>query len=169
MQAQAEVAQRNEDLITAQYTIEQLQDQLKKVITSETDPGLVTMRLDLVEPLKQPGAETVLPLDKAIQFALENRPEMKQADYDVENQNINVQYTKNQLLPVLDITGSYTQSGLGGTQTVRSGLGQSAVILQAVPGGVGDVFSQLFGFSYTSEIEPSPTSVSPTCGQSPPW
>ena len=74
---------------------------------------------------------------------------MKQADYDVANQDINIQYTKNQKLPILEITGSYTQSGLGGTQTVRSGFGQGTAIIQVVPGGVTDVFGQLFGFSYT--------------------
>jgi outer membrane protein len=38
---------------------------------------------------------------------------------------------------------------LGGTQTVRSGFGQGAAIVQIVPGGAGDVFSQLFGFNFT--------------------
>src|SRR5207253_1311103 len=96
VQAEAEVATRNEDLITAKYTIDQLQDQMKKLITNETDPGLVTMDLNLIEPLREPrqlsqpgvsgasGNDNLLPLDKAIQFALENRPEMKQADYDVD-------------------------------------------------------------------------------------
>ncbi len=149
VQAETEVATRKEQLITAQYTVDQLQDQLKKMITHETDPGLVPVRLNLVEPLRPPGSENELPLEKAIQFALENRPEMKQADYDVANQDINIQYTKNQKLPILEITGSYTQSGLGGTQTVRSGFGQGTAIIQVVPGGVTDVFGQLFGFSYT--------------------
>jgi len=73
-QAETEVATRKEQLITAQYTIDQLQDQLRKLITNETDPGLVPVRLNLVEPLREPGSQTLLPLDKAIQFALENGP-----------------------------------------------------------------------------------------------
>jgi len=151
VQAEAELATRNEDLVTARYTIEQLQDQLKKLISNETDPGLVMARLDLTEPVRQPENEKLLPLDQAIQLALENRAETKQAGYDIENQNINVAYTKNQLLPVLDISGSYTQTGLGGTQTQRStvALGQTPTVVQVIPGGVGDVFSQLFGFRFT--------------------
>src|SRR5207237_4048920 len=77
VQAEAEVATRNEDLVTARYTIDQLQDQMKKLITNDTDPGLVTMPLNLVEPLRKPASENVLPLDKALQFALEIRAEMK--------------------------------------------------------------------------------------------
>jgi outer membrane protein len=149
VQAEAEVATRNEDLITAQYTIEQQQDALKKLISIETDPGLVLAHLSPIEPIPQPGSRTLLPLEQAIQYALENRPELKQATYDVENQDINIQYTKNQTLPILDITGSYTQSGLGGTQTQRSGLGQSAAIIEVIPGGVSDVFGQLFRFNFT--------------------
>ena len=32
--------------------------------------------------------------------------EMKQAEYDIENQNINVQFTRNQKLPILDVSGT---------------------------------------------------------------
>jgi outer membrane protein TolC len=149
VQAEAEVAQRNEDVITGKYNIDQLQDQMKKVISSETDPGLILTPLNLIEPLRQPGAQSVLPLTQAIQSALENRPELKQADYDIANQDVNVRFTKNQLLPVLDLNANYTQSGLGGTQTRRSGLGDTTTIVQIIPGGVGDVFSQLFGFNFT--------------------
>jgi len=100
-------------------------------IRVDVDPGLVAARLDLIERLPQPEPGSILPLSRGIQSALENRRELKQAEYDAENQEINIQYTKNQMLPVLDITAGYTHSGLGGTKTVRS-----------------DMFTQLFGFNY---------------------
>jgi outer membrane protein TolC len=87
-------------------------------------------------------------LSEAVQFGLENRRELKQAGLDIDNQSINVQYAKNQMLPVLDITASYAHSGLGGTQTIRSGFGQGSEILQVIPGGAGDMFRQLFGLNY---------------------
>ena len=117
-------------------------------IRVDVDPGLVAARLDLIERLPQPEPGSILPLSRGIQSALENRWELKQAEYDAENQEINIQYTKNQMLPVLDITAGYTHSGLGGTKTLRSGLGTGAEIVQVIPGGIGDMFTQLFGFNY---------------------
>jgi outer membrane protein len=148
VQAEAEVASRYDELISAQYNNDQLQDQMKKLISSDTDPGLVAARLDLVQPLRQPDAEAILPLSSAIQSALENRRELKQAEYDADNQEINIQYTKNQMLPVLDITAGYAHSGLGGTKTIRSSLGTGAQVIEVIPGGIGDMFTQLFGFNY---------------------
>jgi outer membrane protein len=148
VQAETEVATRNEDLVTARYNIEQLQDQMKKLISNETDPGFVLARLNLIEPTRQPGGETILPLTQAIQFALENRREMKQADYDVSNQEVNLQFTKNQKRAVLDLTAGFAHKGLGGPKTLRSGIGQGNEILQVIPGGVGEMFSQLFAFQF---------------------
>jgi len=148
IQAETEVAARNEDLLTGQYTVDQLQDDMKKLISADLDPGLALTRLNLIEPVPNPGRETLLPLSQAIQFALENRREMKQASLDIDNQEINVQYSKNQMLPVLDFTGSYAHLGLGGTQTIRSSLSQGAEVLRVVPGGVGDMFERLFAFTY---------------------
>src|SRR5438093_10678058 len=117
-------------------------------IRVDVDPGLVAARLDLIERLPQPEPGSILPLSRGIQSALENRRELKQAEYDAENQEINIEYTKNQMLPVLDITAGYTHSGLGGTKTIRSGLGTGAQIVQVIPGGIGAMFTQLFGFNY---------------------
>jgi outer membrane protein TolC len=91
---------------------------MKKLISSETDPGLVLKRLNLIEPIRQPGSDTLMPVNQAIQYALENRREMKQADYDVDNQEINIHYTKNQMRPILDVSAGYAHVGLGGTQTI---------------------------------------------------
>jgi outer membrane protein len=148
VQAETEVAIRTEDLISAQFTSDQLQDQMKMTITSDIDPGRQAGPLKLIEPLHQPGADTILPIDQAIQFALENRRELKQADYDFDNQNINVQYTKNQMRPLLDLTAGYTHYGLGGTATIRTGIGEGSQVVRVIPGGVGDMFGTLFAFKY---------------------
>src|SRR5262249_4582223 len=51
------------------------------------------------------------------------------------------------LLPNLTVGASYTQSGVGGVQTLRSGLGGD--IIGRIQGGLGDAFGQIFGFNYT--------------------
>src|SRR5262245_26038332 len=110
VQSEAEVASRREDLVTAQHTAEQLEDQVKKIISNSTDPGLVLARLDPTQAVADPSDQDVLPIIDAIRVALENRPEMRQTSYEIANSDVDVQYAKNQTLPILDVNAKYTQS-----------------------------------------------------------
>src|SRR5262245_32296983 len=115
VQAESEVANRRVQYVTSTYTEIQTQDQVKKLVTSQGDPGTIMAKLMPVQGVRKPDPTDVLAVDEAIKVALENRPEMKQYQLDLENKNIDYQYTKNQLLPTIDIIGSYTQTGVGGT------------------------------------------------------
>ena len=149
VQAESEVASRNEQLVVSRYTQAQTGDQVKKFITFQADPGLVLANLVPMEGARRPSPSDVLPPDQAIKVALENRPEMRQLQLDLENKNIDLESTKNQLLPIVDLIGSYTQNGVGGIETLRSGFGPTAPIIAVNKGGVGDAFQQLFGYNYT--------------------
>jgi outer membrane protein TolC len=135
-------------MVTASFVADQTQDQVRRLITSMGDPALVAVDISPIEPPLKPKDEDIMPIGEAIKAALESRPEMRQLDLQLQNGNIDVQFTKNQLLPNLTLGASYTQSGVGGTQTVRSGLGGSD-ITSVINGGLGDAFGQLFGFNYT--------------------
>lgn len=150
VQAESEVANRRVQLVTSTYTEAQTQDQVKKLITSQGDPGLVLARLAPIESARKPNSSDVLAVEEAIKIALENRPEMRQLQLDVENKNIDLAYTKNQLLPIVDFIATYTQNGVGGTQTQGGGfLNPDAPVVVIHRGGIGDAFSQLFGYNYT--------------------
>jgi outer membrane protein len=147
VQAESEVAQREVQMVTTTYTADQTQDRVKKLITSLGDPALVSAQLNPIDLPRKPSAEDVMPIEDAIKYALESRPEMRQLALQLQNSDIDVQYTKNQLLPNLTVGVSYTQSGVGGVQTLRSGLGGE--IVGVIHGGLTDAFGQLFGYSYT--------------------
>ncbi|PYS26122.1 MAG: hypothetical protein DMG11_21035, partial [Acidobacteria bacterium] len=68
---------------------------------------------------------------------------------DRDNKDIDVQYRKNQKLPVFDVTASYTQNGTGGVQTVRGNVLGTSQVLNVIPGGIGNALGQLFGYGYT--------------------
>jgi outer membrane protein TolC len=147
--------------VTSTYTEVQTQDQVKKLITSQSDPGLVLAKLMPLQTVQMPGALDIIPVEQAIKVALENRPEMKQLQLDAESKKIDVEYTKNQLLPTVDLLASYLQNGIGGRQTNRLGFGppctlgqdpkrdSCSVTISQVPGGITDAFGQLFGYGYT--------------------
>jgi outer membrane protein len=143
VQSQSQVATRKEELIVSNFSQTQIQDQIKKVLSRQPDPGLVLAKITPTTDANAPADEDILPVKDAIRVALENRPELRQAILQLRNSEIEIQYAKNQLLPILDVTGSYTHSGIGGTETIRDGFGPTASIISVNRGGAGDSFGDL--------------------------
>ncbi len=141
VQAESEVASRREALVVSNYTQVQAEDQAKKLITNQADPGMVLARLSPVQAAKRPAPSDVPAIEEALRIALENRPELRQLALEAKNRDIDVEYTRNQLLPSVDVTALYRQNGVGGTARDFSG--------NVVEGGLGDAFRQLFGYNYT--------------------
>jgi len=149
VQAESEVANRRVQYVTSTYTEVQTQDQVKKLITSQGDPGLILAKLIPSQVVPKPQPSDVPPIEQAIKIALENRPEIKQLQLDLQNKKIDLEYTKNQLLPTVDLFAAYNQNGVGGKETIRSGFGPTAPIVAQFEGGIFDSFGQLFGYGYT--------------------
>jgi outer membrane protein len=147
VQAESQVANTQDAMVVSTYSSHQTEDQLKKLITRQSDPGRLQAKLTPIDAMRHPSAMDVVPAEQAIQIALESRPEMKQAELVVKNAVVDTQYTHNQTLPVLDLTAAYTQTGLGGVQRLRSALGGSTVV-GLVPGGIGDALGQVFTPDY---------------------
>jgi len=134
--------------VTTSYDSDQLQDRMKRTITQLGDPALVLAKLNPVEQIRRPSPADLLPIEDAIRYALENRPELQQLELTLKNDDMTVKHTKNQLLPIFDVYGSYTQSGLGGVETIRSGLGEN-VVIGVKNGGFWNAFNQVFGYDFT--------------------
>lgn len=153
VQAEAEVASRNQQLVVSRYNRKITEDQLKKLISSRTDPGVIPatiVPLSKAEGPRPPSSEVT----QAIQRALEIRPELRRQQLDQENKKIQVDYTRNQLKPVLDLQASYSQNGLGGDQIIRD-FSQSffgAPIIATVPGGFWDSLDSLFSRKYLGYV-----------------
>lgn len=147
VQAEADVAARQEQMVTTTYIADQTQDRIKRMITSLGDPALVLARLNPIEQLKRPAGGDVLPVEEAIKYALESRPEMKQLALQFENNAITLEADKNQLLPQVNVIASYTQSGLGGVERDRL---TGAVLQRAgIVNAFGDVFRNDFtGYAF---------------------
>ncbi len=148
VQAEAAVAQRQEQMVTTSYVADQMQDRVKRLMTNLPDPALVLAELDPINPPRRPNTEDVIPLQDAIRYALESRPELRAIDMQVQNSDLGLAYNKNQLLPSLNVTAGYTQAGVGGVQRNRSQLGGEDVV-SIIRGGLGDALGQLFSYNYT--------------------
>jgi len=145
-QSRNEVQNQRLQLLTSQNSRRLVEDGIKTMISRVADPGLVLISLNPIDTIE--GREdAILPVEEAIQMAYRNRPDMRQYDLDMENSELNLLTARNNLLPQLDLSVSYNQSGVGGTQIVRSGFGGD--IIDVIPGGLGDAFSDIFGFNFT--------------------
>ncbi|HYR43165.1 MAG TPA: TolC family protein [Terriglobia bacterium] len=147
VQTESQVASINDLMVVSQFNVTAAEDQIKKLVSSDRDPSMFLVKLRAQESPVRPEAVQIPTLEEAVRIALENRAEMRQAILDLKNKDIDVTYTKNQRLPVFDITGSYNQNGTGGTQR-RGFLLGTPPLNPAVPGGVLDAFGQLFSYGY---------------------
>jgi len=141
VKTETEIANRKEDLIVAQFNLQQMEDQMKKLITSLGDPAQVAGKIDPTDSTLSPSALKDFDLVQAISYAVEARPEIKQARKQIENGEIDVQYFRNQLLPRVDLTGSYGSAGLGGDSRIPVGDG---TFIPGPSSSYGDVLSDMF-------------------------
>jgi len=143
VQTQANLASREEQMVVSTFSADQLQDRIKKVITSAGDPALILAKLSPVEAVHQPSPTDTMPVEEAIRYALENRPELRQVSLSLENNDLDLKYQKNQLLPSLSVNAGYVQSGVGGNLIDRN----TQQIVNT--GGLGDAFAQIFKYDFT--------------------
>ncbi|HWF61801.1 MAG TPA: TolC family protein [Nitrospira sp.] len=117
LQAEAAVASRVEQILVAEKSIHDQEDQLRRLL----NPGEEDLRQDVrLTPADAPVTVLEpLSLQEAIDMAIERRPEIVQAKKNVESGELNKQFARNQLLPTLSFQGTIGLAGLG------SDLGQS--------------------------------------------
>ncbi len=128
--AESEVAARTRDLTVASTNLLLQEATLKNMLVKKVHPELDTARIELRDPMPDPKQADIPELESALAMALESRPELRQADINLTNQDISLRFTEQALKPDLSIFGFYAGAGLQGTTTkTTSGmidaLGQS--------------------------------------------
>jgi outer membrane protein TolC len=146
IQAQAEVASTEEQVIIAEGQIQSAEDNLRLLIMNPSQPDYWTTKL---EPAERPTL-TPQPIDveAAIANALANRTDLAQARKQIESTDVTLKYLRNQKLPAIDMVTQYSAVGYAGTQReFDRSTGIPIVIAQserAFRGALGDVFANDF-------------------------
>ena len=111
LQAEAAVASRVEQVLVAEKSIHDQEDQLRRLL----NPGEEDLRQDLRLTPTDASITVLEPLSlqEAIDIALDQRPEIIQAKKNVESGELNKQFARNQLLPTLSFQGTLGMAGLG--------------------------------------------------------
>ena len=112
LQAEAAVASRVEQILIAEKSIRDQEDQLRRLL----NPGENELREDMRLTPQDPPAVALQPisLQEAIDIAIERRPEIVQAKKNLDSSELNTNFAKNQLLPTLSFQGTLGLAGLGG-------------------------------------------------------
>ena len=121
VQTEVTIAQREQDIITAEGLIGDAQDRLRRLLNVQSIPDWNRP----IVPTDRPTRESLVKPYKAdvnegFESALKARPEIKQALLNIESKKVTYAYQKNQLKPRLDLAGGYGGSGLGAQSLVTN-------------------------------------------------
>jgi len=107
--ARSRVASRAEGILAAERQVRETENALKQLISDDHTPALLGRHLT-VEP---PPPAPVVVVDAAADFrtALDQRPDYQQAKLSLTRADINTRLQRNQLLPRVDLVGSYGYNG----------------------------------------------------------
>jgi HAE1 family hydrophobic/amphiphilic exporter-1 len=70
-----------------------------------------------------------VPVETAVQAALENRPDLAQLKASADINDVNTRYFRDQTRPQFDLVGTYTSAGLAGTLVPRTSTSASTTTL----------------------------------------
>jgi outer membrane protein TolC len=147
LNADNQVAQDKQTLITAQSNLEYQQAVMKQAIaqnlsdaTLSQAPVIPTDRVSLIEMPEETAA-----VEDLVKEAYQNRPEIEQAVLNLKNDQITLKGVKNGLLPVVDLYGFFGATTLGGAANPAcSPQANGPTGCEITPGNYGDVFTGLF-------------------------
>jgi outer membrane protein len=151
IQAQAEVASNEQNVIIAEAEIKRNEDRLRALIF---DPEMQDFWTTTIEPSDAaPFQEQAIDVDAAIRNALDKRSDLSQAKNSVAQSDINIRYYRNQSLPDIAANVNYIATGTGGTQlspvdfsSITSGVipARSIVANRSFGSALGDIFENSF-------------------------
>ena len=143
--AESEVAARRRDLVVAQTTLQMREENLKNVLSRESDPQLSAATVEATDSLPDPKDPDIPRLSDALATAMKSRPEIHQAEGNLLNQAVAIKFVRNQLKPTLVLFGLLSGAGLYGDQVIVNPVGGPDIRLS---GGLYSAMGQVFRFSY---------------------
>jgi outer membrane protein len=146
IEAEAEVAQREEAVILAEASIGQTEDQLRSLVFDPNTPEFWNMRLEPTDPV--PFQVQAVDVDAAIQRALAERTDLANSKKSIERIAYTERLYKNEALPGVDVRLDYNSTGLGGTQLVRGEGTFPPPVIGQIQRPYGDLLSDIFSSSF---------------------
>jgi outer membrane protein TolC len=117
VQAEAEVATREEAVIIAEAAIDRQQDTVRTLVFNPSSPDFWTARIEPTDTVSfLPAA---VDLDTAVKNALSRRTDIQALRNNIEIDDINIRFFRNQSMPDLNASVNYNARAVGGLQVTR--------------------------------------------------
>jgi outer membrane protein len=117
VEAESEVATREEAVIIAEAAIKTAEDNLRALVFDPSSPGFWEMTIEAVDlPPFQP---ITVDTNAAVRNALDKRTDLQRASKLLEVNDVQIRFLRNQTLPDVSAQFDYGLSGLGGLQLIR--------------------------------------------------
>ncbi len=129
--AEAEVAGRERDLVVAQTNLQLQETRLKNLLSKKPDAALDEVRILLTDRMPEPRDADIPEVSDALASAFNNRPDLRQFETSVQNQNLSIRFTQNSLKPSGSVFGLYAGSGLEGNTLLGATGGTGGSLGQA--------------------------------------
>jgi len=142
VQAEAQVATAEQALLNAEIQWRNQELVFKSLLISGADDPLLYQRINPVDlPIAE---EQEVDIQGAIDAALRERTDIQQQRFERDIAEVDLAVTRDNRLPDLNLTASYSLQGTGGNLYDRSGLGGTPVLVQQ--GGYFDGLQSIAGF-----------------------
>lgn len=141
-QAEAQVASAEQSLLNAEIQWRTGEMNFKRLLASGADDPIFTRTLN---PVDLPTVEEVdVDIETAIDRGLRFRPDIMQQTRQRQISEMDLEVTRDNARPDLNLSASYSLSGVGGDLFEREGLGGEPVLV--APGGYSDAISAITNF-----------------------
>jgi outer membrane protein len=147
VEAQAEVARREEAVIVAEANVDRAGDRLRTLVFDPKSADFWGIQIDPTTP----ASFEPRPVDpeSAVRTAIEKRTDIQSARKQLEMTEVNIKYYRNQRLPDLNAQLTYLTTGQGGTK-LNFGSGFPPPVLGKIEEGYGTVLSRMVSFNFPS-------------------
>jgi outer membrane protein TolC len=151
IQAEAEVATRQQDLTVAQTNVLQQETIIKNALSRNgvASPSVADAHIVPLDKIRVPDVEPIEPIQDLIARAYEERPELPQSRFNIENSKLSILGDRSGLLPSVSAFTTLTNNGQAGP---ISGLPPLAGNFRAPDpffvGGYGNLLGQIFSRNF---------------------
>lgn len=137
--SESEVASRRLQVIQADYSLKQAEENLRLTIGANQDPYIEALDVDAIEQPDPQGELLTVDIATALNQAVENRPEVLAWQQALAADDTSIRLAHNQLLPDLQLQAFYQGRGVGGNSNFGGVVSR---------GGLGTSLNQVFNFGF---------------------
>jgi outer membrane protein len=147
IEAQSEVARREESVILAEASISRAEDRLRALISNPSQPDFWTMKIEPTDVAQ--FVPVNVDVEAAVRTALDRRTDLSTSQKQIEANDVNIRFFRNQSLPDVTANLSYSALGLAGTRRrIQAIPGQAPTILDTNARSFASALADAFGGQY---------------------